>query len=64
MKLAPSSMNSQKPTVYYKNDNIIMKVPDDSKFNMIDLGIAKKHFELGALNGKFEFGNGGNYILN
>lgn len=64
MKLAPSSMNSQKPTVYYKNDNIIMKVPDDSKFNMIDLGIAKKHFELGALNGKFEFGNGGKYILN
>lgn len=63
IKLAPSALNSQKPTVYYEENRITMKVPNDSKFDMVDLGIAKKHFEMGVENGKFELGNNAKFIL-
>lgn len=64
IKLAPSAMNSQKPTIYYKKDIITIKVPNNAKFDLVDLGIAKKHFEIAANNGKFDLGNGAKYIKN
>lgn len=56
--LAPSARNSQKVIFEYKNNKLKATVPDDYYFDLVDLGIAKKHFEIGA-NVKFEFGNGG-----
>ena len=61
VRLAPSALNSQKPTVYYENCALTMKVPQNARFDMVDLGIAKKHFELATGNGKFELGNGGQF---
>lgn len=63
VKLAPSALNSQKPTLYYENDVITMRVPGDYKFDLVDLGIAKRHFEIGAGKGRFQFGNGARFIL-
>lgn len=56
--LAPSAVNRQKPTFQYKNNQLTAHVMDDYFTDMIDLGIAKKHFEL-VTGGKFELGNGG-----
>lgn len=61
--LAPSARNSQKVMFEYKNSIVFAKVPNDYEFDLVDLGIAKKHFELAA-NGKFEFGNNKQFILN
>lgn len=63
---APSAMNTQRPTVNYNNGEITMNVEFEENDPMsfcylIDLGIAKKHFEIGAGNGKFELGNGGKF---
>lgn len=63
VKLAPSALNSQKPTLYYEKDVITMRVPGDYKFDLVDLGIAKRHFEIGAGNGRFQLGNGARFIL-
>lgn len=61
--LAPSARNSQKAMFEYKNGIVFAKVHNDYEFDLVDLGIAKKHFELVA-NGKFEFGNGKPFTLN
>ena len=67
---APSAMNSQKPMVNYnaKDNTFTMSVEesddDMSQFNLVDLGIAKKHFEVGTGKGHFELGNGAKFILN
>lgn len=57
---APSAVNKQKPHFNYKNGVLSAKVPDDYVADLIDLGIAKFHFEQGA-GGHFDFGNGGIY---
>lgn len=58
--LAPSAKNTQKSTFKYENNILSAQIIDDYPMDLIDLGIAKKHFEIGA-GGKFEFGNGGIY---
>lgn len=56
--LAPSAVNSQKAMFKYENNILSAHIANDYSMDMIDLGIAKKHFEIEA-GGKFEFGNGG-----
>lgn len=63
IRMAPSAMNTQKPMLYYKDSDMTMRVPKDAKWDMVDLGIAKKHFELGTKRGKFELGNDGKFII-
>lgn len=60
--LAPSAKNTQKATFKYENNILSAQIVDDYSMDLIDLGIAKKHFEIGA-GGKFEFGNGGIFYL-
>lgn len=61
VRLAPSAVNSQKPTFCYCGGTITASVADTSPVMLIDLGIAKKHFEIEA-GGKFELGNNGRFI--
>lgn len=60
VKLAPSARNSQKAMFVYKDKVLTAQIADDYPFDMVDLGIAKKHFEI-ETNGKFELGNGGKF---
>lgn len=60
--LAPSAKNTQKAVFKYENNILSAQIADDYSMDLIDLGIAKKHFEIGA-GGKFEFGNGGIFHL-
>nr|WP_307991594.1 nitroreductase family protein [uncultured Niameybacter sp.] len=57
---APSALNSQKTKFIFKDHQIYAEIINDYKLDMVDLGIAKKHFEIGA-GGTFEFGNGGRF---
>ena len=59
---APSAKNTQKVMFRYENDTLSAEIANDYSMDLIDLGIAKKHFEIGA-GGKFEFGNGGIFHL-
>jgi hypothetical protein len=61
--LAPSALNKQKPHLSYRNDVLRIEVPDDNATDLIDLGIAKRHFEIGAGNGHFDIGNNAVYHL-
>ena len=58
---APSAVNHQPVLFEYKDGVLKASVEDDGKFNLVDLGIAKSHFELAAL-GRFEIGNNGKFI--
>lgn len=60
VRKAPSTKNSQKVMILEKNGILQAYVPDTYKFDRVDLGIAKLHFELAA-GGHFELGNGGIY---
>lgn len=55
--LAPSAKNSQKPVFEYLKGVLTAKVSNEDTFDLVDLGIAKKHFELLANSGRFEIGN-------
>lgn len=55
--LAPSSKNTQKVCFQYNGGVVTATVPDDFAMDLVDLGIAKRHFEIEA-NGRFAFGNG------
>ena len=57
---APSAVNSQRVRFKYQNFLVSASIPDSRPSDLIDLGIAKLHFELGA-EGKFLFGNGGSF---
>ena len=57
---APSAVNSQKPHFTYTGGILTASVPGRSPMEFVDLGIAKRHFEIGA-GGRFAFGNGGAY---
>ncbi|MGN0364074.1 MAG: nitroreductase family protein [Bilifractor sp.] len=63
VKLAPSAVNRQNPTIHLKNGVITMSVDLGARFDLVDLGIAMKHFEIGAENGKFELKNEGLFIV-
>lgn len=60
--LAPSAKNTQKVMFKYENNTLSAQITNDYSMDLIDLGIAKKHFEVGA-GGKFEFGNGAIFHL-
>ncbi len=54
--LAPSAKNTQKAILKYEKDNLRISIDENYYFDLVDLGIAKKHFEE-VVNGKFELGN-------
>lgn len=56
---APSAMNRRPVKFYYSGGNVNARVKEPNQMNMYDLGIAKFHFQTGAGNGHWEFGNGG-----
>lgn len=56
IQIAPSANNRQAYRVEYKKDKATIKIEEKSVYDLIDLGIAKAHFEIAA-NGKFEHGN-------
>lgn len=53
---APSAKNTQKVQLSYNEGIVRASVPDSYQFDLIDLGIAKLHFELAA-EGNFNLGN-------
>ncbi len=55
---APSAMNKMPTRFIYSRGEVSAYVQDYS-INAIDLGIAKLHFEIGAGQGKWQFGNYG-----
>lgn len=59
---APSAVNRQKPRFQYRNNVLTAEVPDDYVMDLVDLGIAKRHFVESA-GGFFDFGNGAAYHI-
>lgn len=59
--LAPSARNLRPFVFEYKNGEVTASVTAQTESAMIDLGIAKLHFELGAGGGSWEYGSGGHY---
>jgi len=54
---APSAVNKQPVTFYFKNGIVSAAVKDISAYQPIDMGIAKLHFEIGANGGVWDWGN-------
>ena len=54
---APSAVNRQPVHFTLRQGTVAASVPDSSGFNLVDLGIAKLHFGIGA-GGRFALGNG------
>ena len=54
---APSAVNRQPVKFSYKNGQVTAGVESGGTVSAMDLGIAKLHFELGAGQGKWAFGN-------
>ena len=60
VQLAPSAMNRQGFRFeLLANGCVRGSATDDESYSMVDLGIAKLHFELGAHGGDWDWGNGG-----
>jgi hypothetical protein len=59
---APSAVNKQPVHFEYKAGILTVFVEDDGKFSLVDLGIAKAHFEQAAI-GRFERGNNARFIF-
>ncbi|MDF2540345.1 MAG: Nitroreductase family protein [Herbinix sp.] len=60
---APSAVNRQPVTIRYQSDDkITASVASKGGYLLIDLGIAKLHFEAAA-GGRFDLGNGADYKL-
>lgn len=63
VQAAPSAMNAQTPMINYIDGKVTMSVNISDNdgvaalLSLVDLGIAKKHFEIGAGSGTFDFGN-------
>ena len=60
---APSAINKMPVKFFYSGDGVMAKVKNPKTINYYDLGIAKFHFQVGADNGHWDFGNGGLYTL-
>lgn len=59
--LVPSALN-QKPFHFeYSAGNVTARATKDTPYAMIDLGIAKLHFEIGSGGGKWEYGSPGTF---
>lgn len=63
VQLAPSANNSQKVLFKYEDSTLSASIIGNTEFDLVDLGIAKKHFEK-ASNGVFKIGNGESFKLN
>ncbi len=59
---APSAVNRQKPFFRFIRGVLTAGVPDDYVMDLVDLGIAKRHF-VEIAGGHFDFGNGAVYHL-
>lgn len=60
VQLAPSAMNCQDVRfAWHSGSRVSAYTTDSESFSMVDLGIAKLHFELGANGGDWEWGDGG-----
>jgi hypothetical protein len=55
---APSAANRQPVRFSYSEGLVMASVPGGSATQLIDLGIAKLHFEIGAGGGTWQWGNG------
>ncbi len=60
---APSAINRQPVRFTWKDEVVTAGVDGEPEHQLIDLGIAKLHFEIGA-GGKFALGNGGTFTKN
>ncbi len=58
---APSAVNRQPVLFRYENGVVTGEATKTDSYQLIDLGIAKAHFEIGA-GGKFELGNGAVFV--
>ena len=56
---APSAVNKQPVMFHYKNGIVSASVENPGSMTLLDFGIAKLHFELGAGGGTWDWGNGG-----
>lgn len=57
---APSARNRQAYRFVKKRDNsVVAHLTEETPFGLVDLGIAKLHFELGAHGGAWTWGDGG-----
>ena len=63
VKKAPSAQNRQPVHFIYKNESVTASVKNPSGLYLVDLGIAKLHFELGADGGWWQWGNNGKFIM-
>ena len=61
--LAPTARNLRPFVFEYKDGQVTASITSPTETAMIDLGIAKLHFELGAGGGSWEYGNGGHYCF-
>lgn len=61
---APSALNKMPVKFFYSGDGVMAKVKNPKIINYYDLGIAKFHFQVGADNGEWDFGNGGLFLIN
>jgi hypothetical protein len=60
---APSAVNRQPVVFSYCDGKVTAEIQKPTDIGtLLDLGIAKLHFELGAGNGKWNFGNGAEFI--
>ncbi len=68
VQLAPTARNTQKAVFCFAGSRISAEVPDDSFFDLVDLGICKLHFEEGMKTlfpqGHFSWGNAGVFQTN
>ena len=61
--LAPTARNLRPFIFKYKDEQVTASITSPTGTAMIDLGIAKLHFELGAGGGSWEYGNGSYYCF-
>lgn len=59
--LAPSALNKQKPFFHYHEGILTATVENTYEMDLVDLGIAKYHFEVAVGSGHFVFGNGAEF---
>ena len=59
---APSAKNKQPVRFEYKDYIVTAHVDEKNEFDLVDLGISKLHFEIGA-KGKFDLGNRAQFNL-
>ena len=57
VKYAPSAVNQKKWQFEYIEPNIVKAIPKGKYFPLVDLGIAKLHFEIGAGKQNFKWDN-------